>query len=138
MSRAAQLLLAGAVALALLIGLLVSRRLDAPAKGAWWRGKDTVVRVQVWEPGRDMPTVSMTFPKKTLDRMVAFGVPSEISVGRSQLEFKSFWHDLQRLPKGRKMRIEDEDSTTVLIWIQERGKGAEPDSAPGALPDSGA
>jgi hypothetical protein len=137
MSRAATLLLAGALALALLVGLLMARRLDAPAKGAWWRGKDVAVRVQVWEPGRDMPTVSMTFPKKTLDRMVALGFPSEISVGRGQLEFKSFWHDLQRLPRGEKMRFE-EDGSTVLIWVEERGKaGAQPDEAPQALPDSG-
>ena len=131
MSRAARLLLVGAGVLALLIGLLVSRRLDAPMKGAWWRGKNTVVRVQVWEPGKDLPTVSMTLPKKTLDRMVGFGVPSEISVGDSRkIEFKSFWHDLQRLPKGQKMRFE-EDSTTVLIWIEEARKGGAPaDSGP--------
>lgn len=126
MSKAARLLLVGAFALALLITLLVYRRIDAPTGGAWWAGRNPVVRIQVWEPGKDLPTVSMTLPKKTLDRMVAFGIPSDISVGdHHKIDFRSFWHDLQRLPRGQKMRFEESDGT-VLIWIEEARKGGAP------------
>jgi hypothetical protein len=131
MSRAARLLLLGAFVLALLISLFFYQRINAPKGGGWWAGKNAVVRIQFWEPGKDMPTVSMTLPKKTLDRMVAIGIPSEISVGdRRDIDFRTFWQDLQRLPRGEKLRFEESDGT-VLIWIEERRKGDAPaDSAP--------
>jgi len=135
MSRTAALLIAAAFVVAGLITLLVYNRIDAPREGAWWAGKETVVRVQVWEPGKDMPTVSMTLPKKTLDKMVVFGVPSEISIGDSRkIEFRTFWHDLQRLPPGEKLRFEESDGT-VLIWMEERGKKGE--GGGGSPADSG-
>ena len=133
MSRAARLLLLGAVVLALLIALLFYRRIDAPKEGAWWAGRDVVVRLQVWEAGKDMPTVSMSFPKKAVDRMVALGLQSEVSMGgERKVDFGTFWHDLQRLPRGQKLRFE-EDGDSVLIWIEEAGKrGAASESAPAA------
>jgi hypothetical protein len=74
--------------IALALGLLVclgigyawTARLDIPNPKPWWYGKDTVVRVEVWEPGKDMATVGMSLPKKALDFMHVLGLKSEVAL----------------------------------------------------------
>src|SRR5512143_4055650 len=134
MSRTARFVIAGAFVLAAVIAVIVSKRLDYPKERPWWSGKNPVVRVQVWEPGKDLPTVSMTLPKRTLDQMVAFGFPPTISVGEgNRVEFGKIWHDLQRLPRGQKLRDEDGEGT-LFLWIEPKGEAAAADSLPPARP----
>ena len=129
MSKTARLIILGAFVLAAVIAVIITQRLDYPKERPWWAGRNPVVRIQVWEPGKEMPTVSMTLPKRTLDQMVAFGFPPTISVGeRNEVRFEKVWHDLQRLPRGRKIRFEDEEGV-VLLWIEPRGEPAPADSA---------
>ena len=114
------------VGLLLLIGLVIgiywTNRLDIPNPKPWWYGKDAVVRMEVWEPGKDMATFGMTMPKKTLDAMYALGVKSTIEVEGRDIHLRTIWKDLQRLPKGEKLRVADEEAVMV-IWIEERGAG---------------
>ena len=114
----------------LAIGIYWTNRLDIPNPKPWWYGKDVVVRMEVWEPGRDMATFGMTMPKKTLDAMYAMGVKSTIDVDGRDIHLRTIWKDLQRLPKGEKLRVTEEDAVMV-IWIEERGAGI-----PSAPPDS--
>jgi hypothetical protein len=128
MSKTARFIILGAFVLAAVIAVVVSKRLDYPKERPWWDGRNPVVRVQVWEEGKDLPTVSMTLPKRTLDQMVAFGFPPTISIGQgNEVEFGKVWHDLQRLPRGRRLRFEDGDGT-VLLWIEPRAEPMPPDS----------
>ncbi|HET9252884.1 MAG TPA: hypothetical protein VFP58_12295 [Candidatus Eisenbacteria bacterium] len=107
------------------IGIYWTNRLDIPNPKPWWYGKDVVVRMEVWEPGKDMATFAMTMPKKTLDTMYALGVKSEIDVDGRQIQLRSIWKDLQRLPKNEKLRFTEEGSILVM-WIEERGEGGTP------------
>jgi hypothetical protein len=128
MSRTALYVVLGAFVLAAVIAVVVNQRLDYPKERPWWAGRDPVVRLQAWEPGKDMPTVSMTIPKRTLDRMVALGFPPTITIGEgNELKFVSVWHDLQRLPRGQKLRFHDTEAT-VFLWIEPRGEPMPPDS----------
>lgn len=104
------------------IGIYWTNRLDIPNPKPWWYGKDVVVRMEVWEPGKDMATFAMTMPKKTLDMMYGFGFKSAIEVDGREIQIRSIWKDLQRLPKGEKMRLTESDEVLV-IWIEERGEG---------------
>jgi hypothetical protein len=128
MSKTARYIILGAFVLAALIAVVVSKRLDYPKERPWWAGRDPVVRVQVWEKGKETATVSMTLPKRTLDQMVAFGFPPTISIDNGhEVKFANVWHDLQRLPRGQKLRFE-EDEGTVLLWIEPRGESAPVDT----------
>lgn len=115
----------------LAIGIYWTKRLDIPNPRPWWYGKDAVVRMEVWEPGKDMATFAMTMPKKTLDTMYALGVKSTIEVEGRHIQLRSIWKDLQRLPKGEKLRFTEEGSVMVM-WIEERGGGGASD--PGGAP----
>lgn len=115
----------------LAIGIYWTKRLDIPNPRPWWYGKNAVVRMEVWEPGKDMATFAMTMPKKTLDTMYALGVKSTIEVEGRHIQLRSIWKDLQRLPKGEKLRFTEEGSVMVM-WIEERGGGGAPD--PGGAP----
>jgi len=109
----------------LAIGIYWTNRLDIPNPRPWWYGKDAVVRMQVWEAGKDMATFGMTMPKKTLDAMYAMGVKSKIEVDGRDIQLRSIWKDLQRLPKGEKLRLAEDDAV-IVIWIEERGAAVEP------------
>jgi len=131
------------VAVVLLIGLGVgifwTARLDVPKPTPWWYGKKTVFRAEVWEPGKDMATFSMTIPKQTLDFFYVFGLRSEIDLSHRHVSFDRFYKQIQRLPRGQKLRLQ-EDGATLSMWIQEPGETMPPDSATTAatLPSSGA
>ena len=107
--------------ISLVIGLYWTARLDIPNPKPWWYGKDTVVRVEVWEPGKDMATFAMTMPKKTLDAMYGLGMKSSIDVDGQDIDLRSIWKDLQRLPKGEKLRFAEEGNV-VVMWIEEMGE----------------
>jgi hypothetical protein len=105
----------------LAIGIFWTMRLDIPMNPKpWWYGKETVVRMEAWEPGKDMPTFAMTVPKKTLDAMYAMGVKQAIDVEGRRIELSQIWRELQRLPKGQKITMH-EDNATLHIWIEEKG-----------------
>ena len=111
-------------AVVLLIGLAVgifwTARLDIPKPTPWWFGKKTVVRAEVWEPGKDMATFAMTMPKETLDALYVFGMKSKIDMDGHTITLNRVWKDLQRLPRGEKLRVE-ENGATLSMWIEERG-----------------
>jgi len=113
------------------IGLYWTVRLDIPSPKPWWYGKDAVVRIEVWEPGKDMATFAATMPKKTLDTMYGLGVKSAIEVDGQDINLRSIWKDLQRLPKGEKLRFAQEGNV-VVMWIEEKGEHgtAEPQMNP--------
>jgi hypothetical protein len=110
-----------------------SIRVGLPLTGdrPWWYGKDAHVRIQVVEEGHDLATVSMKLPKGMLDTMVALGTDAKIEVGGSRtvvgfsdsrgrsIHLRDIWKELQRLPQGEKLKIEDDDGT-VWIWIEGR------------------
>ena len=102
----------------LAIGIIWTARLDVPSPQPWWYGKKAVVRVEVWEPGRDMATFAMTMPKSTLDAMYALGLKGSINLDHGRdVELKGVWKRLQRLPRGEKLTIEEEGAT-VTFWIE--------------------
>ena len=120
------------VAILLLIGLGIgifwTVRMDVPKPKPWWYGKKAVFRAEVWEPGKDMATVSMTVPKQTLDLLYGFGLRSKFEMNGHDYSFDHLWHDIQRLPRGHKIRAKDGDAT-FTVWIQEPGEIMPPDSA---------
>ena len=101
----------------LAIGVVWTTRLDVPSPRPWWYGRNAVVRAEVWEPGHTMATFAMTLPKSTLDTMYALGLKADISLDdRHSIHLREIWHALQRLPRGEKMKIE-QDGATVSVWI---------------------
>ena len=119
-------------AFCLALGYWWSIRVGLPLSGPtpWWYGKDAHVRVQVVEEGHDMATVSMRLPKGMMDTMVALGTDAKISIDKDntvvgftntksmhEIHLRDIWKDLQRLPKGQKMTIQ-ENGATLSIWIE--------------------
>ena len=119
--------------IALALGLLVclgigyawTARLDIPNPRPWWYGKDTVVRVEVWEHGKDMATVGVTLSKKTLDIMHALNLKSEIGLAHDySINVDDLWGKIQRLPKGERLHMAEEEAD-VYVWIEEKGTPAD-------------
>jgi hypothetical protein len=122
--------------IALALGLLVcigigywwTARLDIPSPKPWWYGKDAVVRVEVWEPGKDMASVAMTMPKKALDYMHAFSLKSRVALGHDHyFDMNEIWGRIQRLPKGRSSTF----TTSKAISTSGSRKRARPRTAHG-------
>jgi len=102
----------------LAIGIIWTVRLDVPSPQPWWYGKNTVVHLEVWEPGKDMATFAMTMPKGPLDVMYALGLKGRIDINHGRdIELKGIWKRLQRLPRGEKLTIE-ENGATATLWIE--------------------
>jgi hypothetical protein len=99
------------------LGVLWTVRLDMPSPRPWWYGKKAVVRAEVWEPGHTMATFAMTVPKGALDTMYGLGIKGEISLDGRSIRLRDVWHELQRLPRGRKLELE-QDGATVTLWIE--------------------
>ncbi len=103
----------------LAIGVIWTIRLDVPNPQPWWYGKKVVVRLEVWEPGKDMATFAMTMPKGPLDAMYVLGLKGNININHGRgIELKGIWKRLQRLPRGEKLTLEQEGAT-VTMWIEE-------------------
>jgi hypothetical protein len=107
----------------LVIGAIWTARLDIPSPKPWWYGKPVVVRVEVWEPGHDLATFAMSMPKGPMDAMYAMGlkVRIELDHGR-EIELRRIWKQLQRLPKGERLKLEEDDAT-VYFSIEEKAGG---------------
>jgi hypothetical protein len=107
----------------LAIGAIWTARLDIPSPKPWWYGKPVVVRVEVWEPGHDLATFAMSMPKGPMDAMYAMGlkVRIELDHGR-EIELRRIWKQLQRLPKGERLKLEEDDAT-VYFSIEEKAGG---------------
>jgi hypothetical protein len=115
----------------LAIGVIWTLRTEPPSGHPWWAGKEAKVRIEVWEPGKDIPTVGMTLPKRTVDTMVALGMKGEIQAGNHSLDLREHWKRIQALPPGQKLRIEDNEAT-MYVWIEtpdvKPASGTPPDS----------
>ncbi len=117
MSKTARNMILSVFALSLAMGLIYANRLDLPSDRPWWAGRDPVVHLQVWQDSREMPTVSMTIPKRMLDPIVGLGLRPGVQIDDgSRIELRRIWHDLQRLPRGQKLTYE-ENGGRMLIWI---------------------
>jgi hypothetical protein len=118
--------IAGGALLCLAIGLIWTARLDVPSPAPWWYGKKAVVRLEVWEPGKDMATFAMTVPKGPLDAMYALGFKASIDLDEGRkVELKRVWKELQRLPRGEKLSLEEDDAR-VDLWIELEGGAGSP------------
>ena len=119
MSRKQTILLVSIFALACLaIGVIWTVRVGPPPGHAWWAGKNARVRVEVWERGNDLATVGMTFKKKTLDAMIAFGMSPTVDVDRAEkFHFKRAWKGLQALPPGERLVMHEREAT-IYMWIE--------------------
>ena len=101
----------------LAIGVIWTLRTQPPSGSPWWAGKDPKVRFEVWEPGKDMATVGMTLPKKSVDTMVALGMKAKIQVGDYSLDIQQHWKRIQALPPGQRLALQD-DGATLYAWIE--------------------
>jgi hypothetical protein len=110
--------------LCLAVGIIWTIRLDVPSPTPWWYGKKAVVRVEVWEPGRDMATFAMTMPKGPLDAFYALGLKGTIDLDNGrEVELNRVWKRLQRLPRGERLTFEEDDAT-ISLWIEVPNGGA--------------
>ena len=114
--RAAGLWIAALVVVSLAIGVFWTIRTAPPSPTPWWFGKNPDFHIEVWEPGKEMATVAMTVPKKTVDTMFAFGMKSSISAGDHKIYLSSVRSRVERLPRGEKLKIE-QDGATVYVWL---------------------
>jgi len=79
-------------------------------------GKDTDFHVEIYEPGKDIATVAMTMPKRTVDAMYAFGMKSVISTDHHKVYLNQIRSQVERLPKGEKLTLH-EDGATIYVWL---------------------
>ena len=121
--------------LCLAIGIIWTLRTEPPSANPWWAGKEAKVKIEVWEPGKDMPTVAMTLPKRTIDTMIAIGMRSRIEVGHHSVDFRQYWKRIQSQPPGVKTQIQ-EDEATILVWIETPDSKQTPGIPPDSIPDS--
>lgn len=121
MSKKFWIAMAAGALICLALGIFWTIRLDVPSPTPWWYGKKAVVRVEVWEAGKDMATFAMTMPKGPLDAMYALGLKGEVDLDSGRdLELKNIWKQLQRLPRGEKLKFE-QDGDSVFMWIDVEG-----------------
>jgi hypothetical protein len=60
----------------------------------------------------------MTFKKKTLDAMIAFGMSPTVDVDSAEkFHFKRAWKELQALPAGERLVMHERDAT-IYMWIE--------------------
>ena len=115
-SRRAGLWIMALVVVSLAIGVFWTIRTAPPSPTPWWWGKDPDFHIEVWEPGKEMATVAMTMPKKTVDTMFAFGLKSSVSAGRHKIYLNEIRSQVERLPRGQRLTIH-QDSATVYVWL---------------------
>jgi hypothetical protein len=117
MARSAGILVAILVVLSLAIGVFWTIRTAPPSPRPWWVGKNTDFHVEVWEPHKDMATVAMTMPKKTVDALYAFGLKSVISTDHHKVYLNEIRSQVERLPQGQRLTLH-EDSATIYVWLE--------------------
>jgi len=123
MARRAGFIWIGAlVVLSLATGVFWTIRTAPPSPMPWWWGKNPEFHVEVWEPGKEMATVAMTMPKKTVDTMFAFGLKSSVSAGKHKVHLDEVRSQVERLPKGEWLTIR-EDEATIYVWLEVKGDG---------------
>lgn len=109
------------IAFSLAIGIFWTVRLGPPSPTPWWWGKNPDIHVEIWEQEKDMATVAVRMPKSVFDTLVALGLPAKIEVtSGDEIHLNSIWKQLERLPKGQKLKIEQEGAT-VYLWIDVGG-----------------
>lgn len=105
-------------AVCLAIGILWTLRTEPPSANPWWAGKEAKVRMEVWEPGKDMATFGMTLSKKSVDGMVALGLKTVVQVGHYDIDFRRYWRQVQALPPGERLKVPTDDGSTTYVWIE--------------------
>jgi hypothetical protein len=116
MARRSTIWIAALIVVSLAVGIFWTLRLAPPSPKPWWWGTNPNVHVEVWEPGKDMATVAMTMPKRVLDTMFALGLPADVTAGKHEVHLRSVWRKLERLPRGEKLKLEEDDAT-IYVWI---------------------
>ncbi|HEX7077972.1 MAG TPA: hypothetical protein VF363_06090 [Candidatus Eisenbacteria bacterium] len=103
----------------LTIGTLWTVWVDVPLSIAARTPKSAKLRIEVWEPGRDMATVSMSLPKRPIDTMLAFGISPKINIDDvgARFELRQLVRDAQALPPGRRLVYRDRDAT-MYVWVE--------------------
>jgi hypothetical protein len=114
--RATYLWIGALVVISLAIGVFWTIRTAPPSPMPWWWGKNPEFHVEVWEPGKEMATVAMTMPKKTVDTMFAFGLKSSVSAGKHKVYLDEVRDQVERLPRGEKLKI-TQDGATIYVWL---------------------
>lgn len=112
----------GAACLAL--GTLWTLWVDEPLRIVAKTPSDARLRVEVWEDGHDMATVSMSVPKRPLDAMFAFGFDPKVHVAchGETMDLRELVRAAQLLPPGKRLTYRDREGT-MYVWI-ERGSRA--------------
>ncbi len=83
MSRKQTVLLVSLFAFACLaIGVIWTVRTAPPSLHPWWGGKNATVRVEVWEDGKDMATVGMTWAGSRTGANATKAMPIRSEVSR--------------------------------------------------------
>jgi hypothetical protein len=116
MSRPAALWIGALIVVSLAIGVVWTIRTAPPSPAPWWWGKNPELHVEVWEPGKEMATVAMTMPKKTIDTMFALGLKSSVSAGKHKVTLNTIRSQVERLPRGEKLKIVDGEAT-IYVWL---------------------
>ena len=116
MARRGTILITALIVISLAIGIIWTIRLAPPSPTPWWWAKNPDVHVEVWETGKDMATVAMRMPKRVFDIMFALGLPASVSAGDHKVNLNSIWRKLERLPRGQKLKLEEEGAT-IYVWI---------------------
>jgi len=120
-SRRGIVLISLLIVFSLAIGIFWTIRLSPPSPTPWWWGKNPNIHAEVWEPGQDMATVAMRMPKSFFDTVVALGLPAKIKVHSAhEIRLNAIWKQLERLPRGQKLKLEQEGAT-VYLWIDVGG-----------------
>lgn len=105
------------VAGCLAVGTLWTLWVDVPLRVAAKTPRSAKLRIEVWEPGHDMATVSMSLPKRPIDTMLAFGFDPKVSIDdRGAFKLKQLIRDAQALPPGKRLEYHDRDAT-MFVWI---------------------
>ena len=121
MSRRGFILIGLLVIFSLGIGIWWTVRLSPPSPTPWWWGKNPQICVEVWEPGKDMATFAMRMKKSVFDSIIAVGLPAVIEVNEGKkFHLNEIWKKLERLPRGEKLKYEQEGST-ITVWIEAGG-----------------
>jgi hypothetical protein len=119
MSRSAGIWIAALIVLSLAIGVFWTIRTAPPSPKPWWVGKNIDFKVEIWEPGKDMATVAMTMPKRTVDAMYAFGLKTVVSTDHHKVYLNQIRSQVERLPQGEKLTLHEEGAT-IKVWLEEK------------------
>ncbi|MGE5176365.1 MAG: hypothetical protein ACM3JJ_08320 [Hyphomicrobiales bacterium] len=99
------------------IGILWTVWIDGPLRAAAKTPAQAKLHIEVWEPGKDMATVSMTVPKRHFDTMIAFGLDPKIVVDHlGEIKMKDLVRQVDALPPGKRLEVDDRGGR-MYVWV---------------------